>query len=247
MSLTFDFPGFHKQWDDQQGNSSSFDKTNKDETNRLQNLAADAWHDDLQELSGEAEDEQQEGTAAPAAADQQHVPHKQQRQHQHQHAEVSARVPTSPSLCNTHDGQQADAWGSPRKQQRTDLSSSPSGSSSAGASTAAGHVDHHQQQQQVPEAVLLLIVDLLDMRDMMAVACCCKAWHECLLQSNQDVWAQQEQHLLGVWSAVSVCGSISLPNSHCHAACSCPMLLFWATCGNGTWKEDMFLRCAVER
>lgn len=193
MSLTFDFPGFHKQWDEQQGDSSSSDRPNKD-GNRIQNVSIDAsWQDDLQELSGEAEDEQHED----AAADQQ-LPHQQ--------AHMSAGDMLYPSAIVADDEHPTGIFDISRKQ-RTGVSASPR--SSAAEAVAQDHRNrhHHQQQQQVPDAVLLLIVDLLHMRDVMAVACCCKAWHECLLQNNQDIWVQQEQQLLG---GCDICSSVSL-------------------------------------
>lgn len=50
----------------------------------------------------------------------------------------------------------------------------------------------------MPDEVLLLVVDLLGLREVMGLACCCKAWHECLRHSHSsDIWEQQERTLLG--------------------------------------------------
>lgn len=51
----------------------------------------------------------------------------------------------------------------------------------------------------MPDEVLLLVVDLLGLREVMGLACCCKAWHMCLLHSSaaDGIWEQQERQLLG--------------------------------------------------
>jgi hypothetical protein len=49
----------------------------------------------------------------------------------------------------------------------------------------------------MPDEVLLLVVDLLGLHEAMGLACCCQAWHQCLLHSHRDIWEQQERKLLG--------------------------------------------------
>jgi len=49
----------------------------------------------------------------------------------------------------------------------------------------------------VPDAVIQLVADRLGLQDVMAMARCCKAWHECLVVDSSDIWEQQEKDLFG--------------------------------------------------
>jgi hypothetical protein len=128
MSLSFEFPGFHKQWTG---------SVQHDDVNETSIDSKDGWQHDLEELSGDEGEQQQDEDHT--ADQQQHVP--------------------------------SD------KQQRT-----------SGASDGS---------QYVPDAVLLLVVDKLALRDVMALACCCRSFHESLLINSSAMWVQQEKQLLG--------------------------------------------------
>jgi hypothetical protein len=128
MSLSFEFPGFHKQWTG---------SVQHDDAKDPSIISTEVWQHDLEDLSGDECEQQQDED--PTADLQQHVP--------------------------------SD------KQQRT-----------SGASDGS---------QYVPDAVLLLVVDKLGLRDVMALACCCRSFHESLLTNGSAMWAQQEKQLLG--------------------------------------------------
>lgn len=59
------------------------------------------------------------------------------------------------------------------------------------------NVETALSERYVPDAVIQLVADRLGLQDIMAMARCCKAWHECLVVDSSDIWEQQEKDLFG--------------------------------------------------
>jgi hypothetical protein len=96
MSLTFDFPGFHKQWDE----SSSPDRTShRSHSHSKTSETVDDWQGDLDELSGDEIAEQQQDHSSHVFEQQQLLI--QPPEHFDSHRDVSVRYEVSGDVSSS--------------------------------------------------------------------------------------------------------------------------------------------------